>query len=93
MPYIDIIDRIGLSRGAPAKTPGELNYRIAEQIDHWLAVKGLSYTSLNNVIGVLECLKLEVYRRIAAPYEDKKLAENGEVFISAFQPGGKPWES
>ncbi|MCX7429393.1 MAG: hypothetical protein NTW96_27685 [Planctomycetia bacterium] len=37
------------------------------------------YSDLNEMIGALECCKLELYRRIASPYEDKKAAENGEI--------------
>ena len=32
------------------------------------------------LIGVLECAKLELYRRVAAPYEDDKIDENGDVY-------------
>ena len=38
-----------------------------------------NYADINSAIGVLECAKLELYRRQAAPYEDKKIEENGEV--------------
>jgi len=31
-------------------------------------------------VGVLECAKLELYRRIAAPYEDEKIVETGDVY-------------
>jgi len=31
-------------------------------------------------VGVLECAKMELYRRVAAPYEDKKKEENGDVY-------------
>jgi len=30
--------------------------------------------------GVLENVKQEMYRRLAAPYEDKKAEENGDVY-------------
>jgi len=30
--------------------------------------------------GVLRCVELELYRRLAAPYEDLKCAENGDVY-------------
>ena len=38
------------------------------------------YAHLNEAIGVLECAKLELYRRVAAPYEDGKRAETGDVY-------------
>ena len=39
-----------------------------------------SYHAYNEIIGVLECVKQEFYRRMVAPYEDKKCEENGDVF-------------
>jgi hypothetical protein len=39
-----------------------------------------SYQSINDVLGALEGAKLEFYRRIAAPYEDTKIQENGDVY-------------
>lgn len=37
------------------------------------------YTNINSAIGLLECAKLEMYRKVAAPYEQQKEFENGEV--------------
>ena len=34
-------------------------------------------------MGALECAKLELYRRVAAPYEDVKIMENGDVYTKA----------
>jgi len=31
------------------------------------------------MIGVLECVKQEFYRRKVAPYEDIKIIENGDI--------------
>lgn len=64
-----------------AELPGELNYQLTQVINFYLANGiGISYTKINDVVGALECAKLEVYRRIAAPYEDKKCKENGDVY-------------
>ena len=60
--------------------PGQRNYIITRLLSKALANE-CTYNSLNEIIGVLECVKLEVYRRITAPYEDKKRDENGEVFF------------
>ena len=59
---------------------GELNYFITTMCKSWLEQHGTSYTSINDVIGALECAKLEFYRRIAVPYEDIKIKENGDVY-------------
>lgn len=57
---------------------GEMNYCLSRII--WkLWEKNLGYETGNELMGVLECVKQEFYRRILAPYEDKKLAENGDI--------------
>lgn len=60
--------------------PGALNYCISRLI--WkLFRKKPSYTLGNNLIGVLECVKAEFYRRMLAPYEDSKISQNGDLDI------------
>lgn len=39
----------------------------------------LKFNILAQCISAIECAKLEFYRRIVAPYEDKKIKENGDV--------------
>ncbi len=58
---------------------GELNYLITRLIDTFIG-PDISYSAINDVVGVLECAKLEAYRKIAANYEDQKEAENGLVY-------------
>jgi len=58
---------------------GQLNYTITKLLHSFLRSTGVKYARINEVIGVLECAKLELYRQIAAPYEDKKKRENGPV--------------
>jgi hypothetical protein len=70
-----------LSRSVEAETPdGDLNYVITRLLADWLAKRGLSYAALADVVKVLETAKLEFYRRVAGPYEDAKIAENGDVY-------------
>jgi hypothetical protein len=38
-----------------------------------------NYQLFNDMIGALECCKLELYRKKTAPYEDLKERENGPV--------------
>jgi hypothetical protein len=38
-----------------------------------------SYFDFNRAMGVLESVKQEFYRRKVAPYEDTKIAENGDI--------------
>lgn len=63
------------------ETPGDLNFAITKMIRWYLdEVKNHDYESYNEVVGVLECCKLEFYRRMAAPYEEEKIDENGDVY-------------
>lgn len=82
MPYIDHAVRSSLEDGRIPSEAGELNYLVTKLCDAFLMKTGLSYKNLNQAIGALECAKLELYRRVAAPYEDKKLIANGEVYVS-----------
>lgn len=82
MPYLNEGVRFSLTDGRLPMTGGELNYLISTMIDGFITRKGLSYSAINEAIGALECAKLEIYRRVASPYEQKKALENGEVFLN-----------
>jgi hypothetical protein len=87
MPYIDrSTRRILLTEGIPPVNAGDLNYMITKYCDAYLRTKGRRYEHINTVIGVLECAKQEFYRRIAAPYENEKIAENGDVYSASNLP-------
>lgn len=95
MPYINQEDRKRLDPHIeklaaeldPKSAPGELNYVIFRII--WIIWHGRSganlpknkpsYTLANAMMGVLECVKSEFYRRCVIWYEDKKLLENGDI--------------
>lgn len=83
MPYVKQEDRTRmwneLSSPNP-ETPGELNYVLSVFIDRYMQRKGKNYQTINDIVGALEGAKLEFYRRIAAPYEDQKIIENGDVY-------------
>ena len=64
---------------AKQTTAGELNYLITSLCHSVLKKQGLCYTNVNTIMGVLECVKAELYRTIASPYEDKKRLKNGTV--------------
>ncbi|MBU0792125.1 MAG: hypothetical protein KKC55_16885 [Gammaproteobacteria bacterium] len=38
-----------------------------------------NFETRSNALKVLESAKLEYYRRVMVPYEDKKIIENGDV--------------
>lgn len=86
MPYIKKQGRPGLDPTQRIafecpSSPGELNFAITMLCGKYLSSHGLNYTNLNEVVGALECAKLEFYRRIAAPYEDAKIQANGDVYL------------
>jgi len=87
MPYITQEDRpqydkvlgelIGLLKEKPPESvDGHLNYVVTRVIKE---VYPLRYYHVNKAMGVLECIQHEFYRRVAAPYEDTKIEQNGDV--------------
>jgi len=82
VPYIKQADRkrLQLPGDLVAQTPGELNYLITILAQSYLAKHGTSYETINAIVGALECAKAEFYRRVATPYEERKIAENGNVY-------------
>ena len=61
---------------------GDLNFLVTCFIDNYLLKNGTRYANINEMIGALECCRLELYRKIAAPYENLKEVENGAVYQS-----------
>lgn len=67
----------GILKTLPAEeADGEINYVVTRILKE---VYPLRYYHLNRAVGVLECIKQEYYRRVAAPYEDTKIKESGDV--------------
>ena len=79
MPYITEVKRIYLANLPEPKTAGELNYMITVLIRDYFNAKH-DYQGINDIVGALEGAKLEFYRRIAVPYENDKIAANGDVY-------------
>ena len=80
MPYIDAAARTRLVHDKP-RTVGELNYLITKLCVEYLdGAKPETYSIINGIVGALECAKLELYRRVAVPYENIKRNVNGEVY-------------
>lgn len=90
MPYIALERRRDLCVNVHPVTPGELTYVLSVLADNYLLYhaedKGdISFRRISEVLGSLEATKLELYRRVIAPYEDGKREQNGEVFIAALE--------
>ena len=56
---------------------GMLNYAITKLLLQ--CYPNVSYKIHNEIIGMLDCCKLEWYRTQVAPYEDLKMTESGKV--------------
>lgn len=82
MPYIKDKRRaeIYVSGSAIPENAGELNYFITMNLIRYMSNKPHNYQTFNDILGVLEGVKQEIYRRKIAPYEDLKIKENGDVF-------------
>lgn len=76
MPYIESNKRNVVS----PVTSGELNYCISKLIREYYENHGKCYGVYNEIVGALECAKMEFYRRIVVPYEEIKIKENGDVY-------------
>ncbi len=82
MPYIDPKGRPEFEKHIEALQPnsaGELNYVLSRICAGYLTRKGKRYANLNEIMGVLSCVAHEFYRRVAAPYEDGKIKESGDI--------------
>jgi len=82
MPYIKQEERtkITVRPMEGLSCPGNLNYLITLLCNDYVRKNEESYQTYNDIIGVLECAKQEIYRRKIAVYEEKKRNENGDVF-------------
>lgn len=59
---------------------GNLNYAITKLCVDTVRWKGKSYGVLSAVAGVLADARDEFYRRVVAPYEEKKALANGDCY-------------
>lgn len=77
---VSLAEKVSLFAENTASSPaGQLNYIITKLI---LEVYGQylpNYSDFNEIVGILECAKLEMYRKHTGPYEDEKIKENGKV--------------
>ena len=81
MPYVaQVYRKLLLDRQLTMMNPGDLNYMITILLNEYVGVHKLSYRTINDCLGALEGAKLEFYRRVAVPYEEGKLEENGDVY-------------
>ena len=91
MPYIDkdrreslehhVFKEYFLQNRVALNGPGELNFLVHKLIEVYLGSPKhpMCYDTLNSLIGVLGCIQQELYRRLVVPYEELKIAQNGDL--------------
>jgi len=84
MPYIEPQLRIKIDETIDELArlingPGLLNYAMTRLWHRLLKDGSVRYTHLRNIIGDVVMAMLELYRMVAAPYEDQKGTENGFI--------------
>lgn len=70
-----------LSLFEDSKQDGALNYCVSRLVAGVLKpASGWRYWKIARGIAVFICAALEFYRRVAAPYEDKAINNNGDIY-------------
>lgn len=83
MPYISSRQRDKFRKALEAlpsiDTSGELAYLLTKLCNKRRTSTRLSFENLNAIVGTLETTKQEFIRRQLVPYEEDKIAENGDL--------------
>ena len=85
MPYIPKSEKDRVDKGLVAlhlseiNNAGALNYAVHQVIAKYISQNKDDYQTYNDIIGVLDCAKMELYRRVISDYEDKKILQNKDV--------------
>lgn len=83
MPYIKENDRDFFNPSLDEivdsiQNPGDVCYCVYYMLKK-VFEKDKKFKTISSLIGEIECAKMEFYRRIVVPYEDKKIIENGDI--------------
>lgn len=91
MPYITKTRRKVIDEGGDPLNAGELNYAFTSLIVRYIKATGeLNYQKINDVLGALSGAAREFYRRVAMPYENRKISDNGDVYEEIL-PKSRPY--
>jgi hypothetical protein len=88
-PYVDKETREELTMLSEPNTPGELTYVLQQAIAGYLRRTKLDYAHIAEVLGALEGCKSDFLERVVKPYEQTKLAANGDVWSEELLVGPK----
>jgi hypothetical protein len=79
MPYVKKPKRVELEMFRHAESAGDLNYLITLDMLDYLDRHGLSYNTLNEIVGAVSSALAEFQRRVVGTYEDTKIRSNGDL--------------
>lgn len=74
--HIDLVKSVGRR----IENAGDFNYFVSMLCKEYIEKHGKRYQYMNDLMGALEGIKLELYRKIISNYEDEKISENGGVY-------------
>ncbi len=80
MPYITQAARRAIDAGRLPDTVGELTYVFTRQALSYAQTHKKRFATYAEVLAALDATAREFYRRRVAPFEDAKIAENGDVY-------------
>lgn len=89
--YTETLDDLCFVLDEHGWVPGEVTYVLYMIVARWFR-KMPSYITIAQIRGVLIGTMTEFDRRVAAPYEDEKIKENGDVEIESLHMDGGEWE-
>lgn len=85
MPYIvpekrkQMVEELNMLLRKMDDHPGTYNYAITYILHNLLRVKGKSYSTMNEIKGILNSVESEFDNSVYFPYEKRKKEENGSV--------------
>lgn len=85
MPYIDprkrdAFDCTGDCERQEPNEVGELTYVLTQAALSYFQRSLRSFSDIAEVMSAFECAKLEFWRRVGVPHEERKREENGDVY-------------
>lgn len=89
MPYPDIRRRTDLEPELSSlvdllrnRFAGDITYAVMVLLTEWAEYPQPSFEKYDSALGILSAVDKEFYRTRVAPYEDKKIKENGGIVFS-----------
>lgn len=84
----DLIGALDLTKNPDDPWPDTEDDDIWIQVFYWnvmaLVEEWIGSHTVTQYNGVISCVQAELYRRVAAPYEDYKCSQNGDVYCPRY---------